>query len=40
MNILHVNIGAHKTVSVSKRVINLDTTHYPNIDNEALESLF
>ena len=39
MHILHVNLGAHKTVGISTHVINLDTTQYPDINNEALESL-
>jgi len=36
MHILHVDIGAHKPVGLSKQVISFDTTKYPNVDFDAL----
>jgi len=32
MHVASINIGAHRAVGISKRIINLDTTHFPNVN--------
>lgn len=36
MHLLHVNIGAHRPVHLSSRVMNLDTTDFPTVDYQVI----